>query len=104
MKWKYTLIHWEQNHYSEIIKNAHVQMIEPMPDEQAAAKILRGLQDDSARLTSNQNATGMRRRARKAIQDACAFDPTAGRVAGGLDDALDSPSLQKRYLFSAGKL
>ena len=45
---KYTLIHREQNQYSEIIKNAHVQMIVPMPHEQAAAKILRGLQEDSA--------------------------------------------------------
>ena len=44
----------------------------------------------------------MRRRARKAIQDACAFDPTAGRVAGGLDDALDSPSLQKSASFQPG--
>ena len=31
---KYTLILREQNHYSENIKNAHVQMIEPMPHEQ----------------------------------------------------------------------
>ena len=45
---KYTLIAREQNQYSEIVNTEHVQTIEPVPHEQQAAKVLRGLKEDSA--------------------------------------------------------
>ena len=45
---KYTLIPEEHNRYSDIIKNAHVQLSEPVPPEDKAAKILRGMKEDSA--------------------------------------------------------
>ena len=42
------LIPEEQNRYSEIIKSANVQIVEPVPPEDAAAKILSGMKEDSA--------------------------------------------------------
>ena len=45
---KYTFIPEEQNRYSEIIKSANVQILEPVQPEDAAAKILSGMKEDSA--------------------------------------------------------
>ena len=45
---KYSLITEEQNVYSYISQNTPVQLKEPVPTEEVAAKILRGLQEDSA--------------------------------------------------------
>ena len=81
-------------------------MIEPMPHEQKQRRYFEAWRRQRywSGLTANQYATGMRRCAREAIQISLRFDPTAGRVARGLDDALYSPSLQNRYFFLAGKL
>ena len=45
---KYTLMPAEQNLYSDISENTQVQLKEPLPTEEVAAKIIRGLQEDSA--------------------------------------------------------
>ena len=45
---KYTLIPAAQNCYTDIIQNEHVQLKEPVPPEEAVAKIIQGLKEDSA--------------------------------------------------------
>ena len=40
---KYTLIPAAQNRYTDIIQNEHVQLKEPVPPEEAVAKIFQGL-------------------------------------------------------------